>query len=157
VKRLYFARWLPPSSVNYEQRIRDVERDLARLEGIVESLGKSVAAEHETVRQARVEDRKSIKELGERMEKVVEELAKEIRSVAKAGQAQGEEIATQKAVLNNTADLSKWLLASVVSITGLFVAYAALQRAHHSAQDPNSGYSKPYHAPATQKPYAPLP
>jgi type I site-specific restriction endonuclease len=140
--------------VDNEQRIRTLERDLGRLEGIVESLVTTVRVEYETARQARVDDRQAMNELGNRMEKVVENLAKEIREVATTTAKQSEELATQQAILANTASLSRWLFASVVAILTLTVSYAALTRvADHPIEPPAREKAK---APAVA-PRAPLP
>ena len=127
-----------------EQRIRTLERDLGRLEGIVESLVNTVRVEYETARQARVDDRQAMNELGARMEKVVENLAKEIGDVAKTTAKQSEELATQQAILANTASLSRWLFASLVAILTLTVSYAALTRvADHESEPPAQEKAKP--------------
>ena len=126
-----------------EQRIRTLERDLGRLEGIVESLVTTVRVEYETARQARVDDRQAMNELGSRMEKVVECLAKEIREVAVTTAKQSEDLATQQAILANTASLSRWLFASLVAILTLTVSYAGLTRIQHSLPHAASGETKP--------------
>jgi hypothetical protein len=82
-------------------------------------------------------------ELGSRMERVVENLAKEIGDVAKTTAKQSEDLATQQAILANTASLSRWLFGSIVAILTLAVGYAGLTRIQHSLPHPASGEAKP--------------
>lgn len=101
-------------SVRQEERISRLERDLAVLEGIVENVVKTMAAEHQAMRENRHEDRATLKELGDKMEKSVTELAKEIKSLA------------QKDTANDGAlSFGKWVTRTALTLGALIIAYQA--------------------------------
>lgn len=110
----YDARYPAGFPVRQEERINRLERDLAVLEGIVENVVKTMAAEHQAMRENRHEDRVALKELGDKMEKSVTELAKEIKSLAK------------KETANDGAlSFGRWIVGTALTLGALIIAYQA--------------------------------
>lgn len=104
----------PASQVRQEERISRLERDLSVLESIVENVVKSMAAEHQAMREARQEDRAALKELGDKMEKSVASLAQEIKTLAR------------KETANDGAlSFGKWMVGTALTVGALIIAYQA--------------------------------
>lgn len=119
-----------------EERISQLERDLARLEGIVETLTRNMESEHAAARESRQEDRRSIRELGEKMEKSVAALASEIKALAEKNAGEIKTLAEKGALQSTQAIASQsqaagalsfgnWILRAVIGIAGLWVAFQA--------------------------------
>jgi len=101
-------------SVRQDERISRLETDLARLEISVQNLVSGMEAEHRAMRENRHEDRLALKELGDKMEKSVAELAKEIKSLAR------------KETANDGAlSFGKWAIGTALTLGALIIAYQA--------------------------------
>jgi hypothetical protein len=109
--------------VDHEQRLRTMERDLGRLEGVVESLVSSVRMEHETARNARADDRVALNELGERMERAFSGLAEEVKKLATDSAAQDAMISAKQANTDGAIGISRWLFASALSVALLLTSW----------------------------------
>ena len=130
------------ASVDQDQRFRTLERDLGRLEGVVESLVSSVRMEHETARAARADDRLALSELGETMEKAVSGLAEEVKKLAKESAKQDATISMKQANSDGAIGFSRWLLNSGIGIAALIIALLGSRQPENKAE-PLPGQSCP--------------
>ena len=106
-----------------DQRLRTLERDLGRLEGVVESLVGSIRMEHETARAARADDRQAMNELGERMERAVVGLADEVKRLATNAAQQESTLLKHQAGSDGAWGISRWLFASALTVAMLLVSW----------------------------------
>lgn len=109
--------------VDDDQRLRTLERDLGRLEGVVESLVASVRMEHETARAARADDRQALNELGERMERAVTGLADEVKKLAQDSAKQDAVIGAKQASTDGALGISRWIFATALTIAMLLTSW----------------------------------
>ena len=100
-----------------------LERDLGRLEGVVESLVASVRMEHETARITRDEDRKAMGALGERMERAVSGLAEEVKKLANESARQDAAIIKKQAGSDGAWGISRWLFATALTVAMLLTSW----------------------------------
>lgn len=121
--------------VDSDQRLRTLERDLGRLEGVVESLVASVRMEHETARTARADDRQALAELGERMERAVSGLADEVKKLAKDSAKQDAVISTKQATTDGALGVSRWIFATALTLAMLLTSWLGSKAGSGRLQD----------------------
>jgi hypothetical protein len=100
-----------------------LERDLGRLEGIVESLVRTVQVDHETNAESRRETRKAMDALNDRMEASISAMSREITRFAEASTAADEALMRRQAGTESAWSLSRWLIATGLSIAVLAAAW----------------------------------
>ena len=102
---------------------RALERDLGRLEGIVEALAKSIAIESETAHRARLETRQEMADMGDRMGRAVEGLAEEVKKLVKEASKQEAVLAAHRAQQEGALATSRWLVATVMAAGALLASW----------------------------------
>jgi hypothetical protein len=115
-------------SVQAEERIGKLERDLAKLEGIVEQLVAGMDAEHRAMKEIRHEDRLALKDLGEKMERSVAGLASEMKRLAERNAAVDSTVLAKQSEAIGALSATRWIIATVLTGTALFLAYQAGER-----------------------------
>lgn len=121
--------------VEEEHRLRTLERDLGRLEGIVESMAASMKMEHEMARISRADDRQTIKELGEKMERAVTDLASEVKKIAQESAQQDAVIHVKQASTDGAWGLSRWIFATALTIAMLATSWLGSRAGSGRLQD----------------------
>ena len=109
--------------MDQEQRFRTLERDLGRLEGIVESLLASQRLEHEALKQMRQETQQELREMGSRMEKAVSDLAGEIKKLAREDASRHVVLDRRTAMAEGGWNLSRLLFGTALSIAMLLTSW----------------------------------
>lgn len=115
----------PAPAVRQEERIGKLERDLAKLEGIVEQLVASMDAEHRAMKESRQEDRLALKELGEKMERSVSELASEMKKLAERNAAIDKEVLKKQSQALGAIAVTRWIVGTALAVATLVIAYEA--------------------------------
>lgn len=110
-----------PMNGDEQQRCRALERDLGRLEGIVEALTKSIMLESEMAQKARLETRQEMSELGGRMERAVEGLAEEVKKLVRESAKQEAQLTAHRAQQDGALGASRWVIATAIA-TGALAA-----------------------------------
>lgn len=111
--------------MRHEERINRLERDLAKLEGIVDTMVSAMESEHRAMRDNRQEDRKALKELGEKMEKSVAMLATEIKALAEQGARTDSQVLAKQAQAVGALSFGRWVIATAIALAAMFSAYQA--------------------------------
>jgi hypothetical protein len=106
-----------------EQRIVKLERDLAKLEGIVEQLVSGMSAEHQAMKESRAEDRAALKDLGERMERSVTSLADEMKRLAERNAAVDKEVLVKQSQALGAIAVTRWIIGTALAAAMLVIAY----------------------------------
>ena len=109
--------------MRHEERIIRLERDLAKLEGIVESVVNGMAAEHQVMRENRQEDRKALKELGDKMERSVATLAAEIKTLAEKGASIDSQVLAKQSQALGALAFGRWVVGTVIAFAAIMIAY----------------------------------
>lgn len=109
--------------MRHEERIIRLERDLAKLEGIVESVVNGMAAEHQVMRENRQEDRKALKELGDKMERSVATLAAEIKTLAEKGASIDSQVLAKQSQALGALAFGRWAVATIIALAAIMIAY----------------------------------
>ena len=121
----------PACAVRHDERISKLERDLAKLETIVEQLVGGMEAEHQAMRESRKEDRAALKELGDKMERSVAGLAEEMKKLAdRNASIDAGVLAKQSQALGGLA-VARWIIATAMTAAALAMAYQAGTRREH--------------------------
>lgn len=113
----------PAPSVLKEERIIKLERDLAKLEGIVEQLVSGMAAEHKAMKESRAEDRVALKELGEKMERSVTSLADEMKRIAERNNAVDRDVIAKQSQALGAIAVTRWIVGTAIAAAALIIAY----------------------------------
>lgn len=117
---------LPARPVRHDERISKLERDLAKLEGMVEQLVSTMDAEHRMIKESRQEDRLALRDLAERMERSVASLADEMKRLADRNAAiDANVLAKQSQALGGIA-VTRWIVGTARWIVGTALAGGAL-------------------------------
>lgn len=106
-----------------DQRIRVLERDLGRLEGVVESLITSIRMENELAQKARSEARQELVEMGARMERAVEGLAEEIKKLVRESAKQEAQLTAHRSQQDGVIGASRWLVATAIAVAALAASW----------------------------------
>lgn len=120
---MYHAENPPAPSVRPEDRISRLERDLAKLEGIVETLVNGIASEHQAMRENMNQSRQALKELGDKMENSVTRLAAEIKALAEKSAQIDSQVLAKQSQATGAVSFARWLLATMVALASLGIAY----------------------------------
>lgn len=127
---------IPPAPpVRHDERIGKLERDLAKLEGIVEQLVAGMDAEHRAMKESRQEDRAALKELGERMERSVASLADEMKKLADRNAAVDASVLSKQSQALGAIAVTRWIVGTAIALGGFILMYQAGQ---------NSNYAEPH-------------
>lgn len=137
---------LPTQIVRHDERISKLERDLAKLEIIVEQLVTGMEAEHRVMRESRQEDRAALKELGEKMERSVAALAEEMKRLADRNAAIDANVLAKQSQALGALAVARWIIATAIGAGALFLTFQAGTRKEH--YPPQEGY----YAPREQRP-----
>ncbi len=135
------------STVRHEERIGKLERDLGKLEVIVEQLVAGMDAEHRAMKEIRNEDRLALKELGEKMERSVSQLASEMQKMADRNSVIDKGILAKQSQALGAIAVTRWIVGTIISIGILAVTYSVGQgdrpveipRQHNSTFGPHIG------------------
>jgi len=120
---------IPPApSVQAEERIGKLERDLAKLEGIVEHLVSGMATEHQAMREIRQEDRLAMRDLGEKMERSVTGLATEMKRLAERNAAVDSTVMAKQSEALGAISATRWIIGTILTAAALLLAYQAGER-----------------------------
>lgn len=121
----------PASTVRHDERIGKLERDLAKLEGIVEQLVAGMDAEHRAMKESRQEDRAALKELGERMERSVAGLAEEMKRLADRNTAIDNSVLSKQSQALGAIAVTRWIVGTALAAAALVATYQAGQNVSH--------------------------
>ena len=110
--------------MRHDERIGKLERDLAKLEGIVEQLVTGMDAEHRAMKESRKEDRLALKELGEKMERSVSQLASEMQKMAERNSAIDNGVLAKQSQALGAIAVTRWIVGTIISAGVLLVAYS---------------------------------
>jgi hypothetical protein len=111
--------------VRHDERIGKLERDLAKLEGIVEQLVAGMDAEHRAMKESRQEDRLALKELGEKMERSVAGLADEMKRIAERNSAIDNSVLAKQSQALGAIAVTRWIVGTALAVATLVIAYEA--------------------------------
>jgi hypothetical protein len=111
--------------MRHEERIANLERGLARLEGIVERLAGSMNAEHAAMKESRQEERAAIRELGDKMEKSVAELAGQIKVLADKSANIDTVVLSKQSQALGALSFARWSITTALTVAALVIAYQA--------------------------------
>ncbi len=111
--------------MRHDERIGKLERDLAKLEGIVEQLVAGMDAEHRAMKESRQEDRLALKELGERMERSVAGLADEMKRIAERNAAIDNSVLAKQSQALGAIAVTRWIVGTALAVATLVIAYEA--------------------------------
>jgi hypothetical protein len=120
-------------AVRHEERIGKLERDLGKLEVIVEQLVTGMGAEHQAMKESRSEDRLALKELGEKMERSVSQLASEMQKMAERNSVVDKGILAKQSQALGAIAVTRWIVGTIISVSVLAVAYSAGQENRRNA------------------------
>ena len=123
----YAEAALPAAPVRHEERIRDLERSLARLEGIVEQLAGAMDAEHRMMKESRAEDRLALKELGEKMERSVSGLAGEMKKLAERSAAVDAGVLAKQSQALGAIAVTRYIIGTGLAVGMFALAFQAGQ------------------------------
>jgi len=115
----------PALPVRHDERIGKLERDLAKLEGIVEQLVAGMDAEHRAMKESRQEDRLALKELGEKMERSVAGLADEMKRIAERNAAIDSSVLAKQSQALGAIQMTRWIVGTAIATGALVIAYQA--------------------------------
>jgi hypothetical protein len=116
---------LPAPPVRQEERIGKLERDLAKLEGIVEQLVAGMDAEHRAMKESRKEDREALKGLGEKMERSVAELATEMKKLAERNAAIDSSVLAKQSQALGAIAVTRWIIGTAIAAGILVLTFQA--------------------------------
>jgi hypothetical protein len=116
---------LPAPPVRQEERIGKLERDLAKLEGIVEQLVAGMDAEHRAMKESRKEDREALKGLGEKMERSVSELAAEMKKLADRNAAIDSSVLAKQSQALGAIAVTRWIIGTAIAAGILVLTFQA--------------------------------
>ena len=111
--------------MRHDERIGKLERDLAKLEGIVEQLVAGMDAEHRAMKESRQEDRLALKELGEKMERSVAGLADEMKRIAERNAAIDNSVLAKQSQALGAIAVTRWIVGTALAVATLVIAYEA--------------------------------
>jgi hypothetical protein len=129
----------PARQVLQSARISKLERDLVRLETIVETLVQGMKAEHEAMKGERKEDRDALKELGRKMEQSVASLTEEMKKLADRSSTVDRDVLAKQSQAAGAIDFGRWALGTLLTAAMLAAAYQAGNKSHDA---------QPAHQPA---------
>ena len=140
------------SAVRHDERIGKLERDLAKLEGIVEQLVAGMDAEHRAMKESRKEDRLALKDLGEKMERSVSQLAAEMQKMADRNSVIDKGILSKQSQALGAIAVTRWIVGTIISVSVLAVAYSTgssrrppeILQQHGTNFGPNIGVAESY-------------
>jgi hypothetical protein len=130
---------------------------MVRLETLVGQLVGRMDNDHKAALETRKEDRASLRELaekmeksGEKMEKSVSGLADEIKNLAKSTASNDNAVLINQSKAAGAFDAGRWIVATLLGVgtlitgaLGLYVAYQAGQRGtHYNPEPPVPQYSE---------------
>jgi hypothetical protein len=134
ILHLYDAVTLPVRAVRTDERIGKLERDLAKLEGIVDTLAVSVDAEHRAMKENRQEDRLALKELAQRMERSVATLAEEMKKIAERNATIDNSVVAKQSQTTGAIEAAKYIIGTAIAAGALFMSYqAGVNKEYHPA------------------------
>jgi trans-aconitate methyltransferase len=111
--------------VRQDERISKLERDLAKLEAMVEQLVSTMNAEHRMMKESRQEDRLALRDLGEKMERSVASLADEMKRLADRNAAIDTNVLTTQSQALGAIAVARWIVGTALAAGALFLAYQA--------------------------------
>jgi citrate synthase len=140
------------SAVRHDERIGKLERDLAKLEGIVEQLVAGMDAEHQAMKESRKEDRLALKDLGEKMERSISQLAAEMQKMADRNSVIDKGILSKQSQALGAIAVTRWIVGTIISVSVLVVAYSTgrsnrppeVLQQHGTNFGPNMGVPESY-------------
>jgi len=123
---------------------------MVRLETLVGQLVTRMDNDHKAALETRKEDRASLRELaekmeksGEKMEKSVSALADEIKSLAKNTANNDNAVLINQSKAAGAFDAGKWIAGTIIGVLGLVLTYQAGQRGtHYNLEPPVPQYSE---------------
>jgi hypothetical protein len=122
----------PARQVLNSARIAKLERDLTKLETIVESLVTGMKAEHEAMKEDRREDRDALRELGRKMEQSVASLTDEMKKLADRSSSVDRDVLTKQSQAAGAVFLGRWAITTLLGAGMLIVAYQAGNKSHNA-------------------------
>lgn len=117
--------------MRHDERIGKLERDLAKLEGIVEQLVAGMDAEHRAMKESRQEDRLALKELGEKMERSVSGLANEMKKLADRNAAVDANVLAKQSQALGAIAVARWTIGTALAVGALVMTYQAGRDGDH--------------------------
>jgi len=123
---------------------------MVRLETLVAQVVGRMDNDHKAALETRKEDRASLRELaekmeksGEKMEKSVSALADEIKSLAKNTATNDNAVLISQSKTAGAFDAGKWITGAIISVLGVLLTYQAGQRGtHYNPEPPAPQYSQ---------------
>lgn len=123
--RDYDAVASPGPTVRQDERISKLERDLAKLEAMVEQLVSTMNAEHRMMKESRQEDRLALRDLGEKMERSVASLADEMKRLADRNAAIDANVLAKQSQALGAIAVTRWIVGTALAAGALFLTYQA--------------------------------
>lgn len=117
--------------VRQDERISKLERDLAKLEAMVEQLVSTMNAEHRMMKESRQEDRLALRDLGEKMERSVASLADEMKRLADRNATIDTNVLTTQSQALGAIAVARWIVGTALAAGALFLAYQAGESNRH--------------------------
>jgi hypothetical protein len=116
---------------------------MVRLETLVGQLVTRMDNDHKAALDTRKDDRASIKELGERMERAGEKMEESVSNLASEMKKLAERTATNDNKAAGALDAGKWIAGTIIGVLGLVLTYQAGQRGtHYNPEPPAPQYSQ---------------
>lgn len=136
--RLYDASDPAGPVVRTEERISALERDLARLESVVERLVLGMDAERQAMKESRQEVWIALKDLGDKMERSVTGLADEMKKLADRNAAIDSQVLAKQSQALGAISATRWIIGTAIAVSGLVFAYHAGQEDKTPAPEKSS-------------------
>jgi len=121
-----------------------LERDLGRLEGVVESLVRGIQMDRESASTQRKELYAYIEASNDRNEKIVKGLSDQISVLLQADRVNERDHARR----DGAWDLSRWAFAAMISVVGILFAWAGYYRGTQTIEDTCPATGQPLIRPA---------
>lgn len=149
--------WPGSSMFGVDRRVSILEQNMVRLETLVGQLVGRMDNDHKAAVETRREDRASLRELaekmeksGEKMEKSVSGLAEEVKNLAKSTASNDNAVLINQSKAAGAFDAGRWIVATLLGVgtlmtgaLGLHAAYQAGQRGtHYNPEPPTPQYSQ---------------
>lgn len=124
-------------------RLLALEKNMVHLETLFGQFVTRMDSDHKAMQKVREEDRESFRELGQKMEKSVSDLAGEMKKIA-------DRTASNDNKAAGALDAGRWIVGTLLGVgtlitgaLGLYVAYQAGQRGtHYNPEPPVPQYSQ---------------
>jgi hypothetical protein len=127
-------------SVRTDERITALERDMVRLETVMERVLLGMETERNDAKASRVELWASLKELGSKMERSVTGLAEEMKKMAEKNATTDTQVLTRQSQDQGAVIAAKYIIGVLLSIAAVTGAFRMGEKQQHSRPVPMALY-----------------